>query len=69
MNVTNDMKLRIVQLERELADLKAKEKADQLKKHQDLVATLTHGMEYEELCELRVVVNDYVKSKYTGGIV
>ena len=64
MNVTNDMKLRIVQLERELADLKAKEKAERLQKHKDLVAAMTHGMEYEELCELREVVNDYVRSNY-----
>ena len=58
------MKLRIVQLERELADLKAKEKAERLQKHKDRVAAMTHGMEYEELCELREVVNDYVRSNY-----
>lgn len=55
---------RINELKKELADLEKQESDKRRKKNEKAVAALVSGMSYEEMCEVRTILNEHVRSRY-----
>lgn len=65
----SERKVRIGQLTEELARLQTEETADVRKTHAKLVAQVTHGMNYDELCAFREALNDRIREQYASDAI
>lgn len=59
---------RIAELKKELAELEQQEKDKRRKKNEASIAALVKGMSYDEMCELREVLNEHVRSAYVAEV-
>lgn len=60
---------RIAELKKELAELEAEEKKRRIEAIGLVIDTLVRDMSYEQMCEVREVLNERIRNKYASDAI